>query len=179
MLKGNFFAFFDFSFITDKDEEGSSFFGVFQMILFLFSVVVISLMTHRLLRYKGSIITDDFSSFINVFGYLFAYFLLKRILEFGFSFLFLIRERIQFFIISKSKYFHSLAFLLYIIAILSEYAEVNQLYAYCFAGFLFVIRSVLYSIRNKKLIFNNLFYYILYICTFEIAPLFVLFKLMF
>lgn len=179
MLKENFFAFFDFSFITDKDEEGSSFFDIFQIVLFLFSVAVISLMAHSLLRYKEAIIADDFSSFLNVFGCLFAYFLLKRILEFGLSFLFLIRESTQFFIISKSKYFHSLAFLLYITIILSEYAKVNQLYAYCFTGFLFVTRFILYSIRNKKLIFNKLFYYILYICAFEIAPLFVLFKLMF
>lgn len=178
-LKQNFFALFDFSLIEDEDTEGINFLDVFQAVLFLFSVTVLALLTYNFLRYKVPRISDGFSSYSGVFIVLLVYFLLKRALEFGLSFLFLIRESIRFFMISKSKYYYSVSFLLYIAIILCEYAGVDQVFAFWLAGFLFVARFVLYAIRNKNLIFGKLFYFILYICAFEIAPLFVLFKLIF
>lgn len=42
---------------------------------------------------------------------------------------------------------------------------------------LLAIRYALLLINNKKLIFNNLFYFILYLCALEIAPLVIFFKL--
>ncbi|TXD53560.1 DUF4271 domain-containing protein [Polaribacter sp. IC066] len=178
-LKQNFFAFFDFSLIEDEDTEGINFFDTFQIIIFLFSVTTLSLLTYRFLDDKGVRISDGFSSYSSIFIILLVYFVVKGMLEFGLSFLFLIREGVRFFMISKSKYLYSLSFLLYIAFVLCEYAGVNHLFAYYLAGFLFVARFVSYSIRNKKLIFSKLFYFILYICAFEIAPLFVLFKLIF
>ena len=178
-LKESFFAFFNFSFIEDEDIEGTNFFDPFQIVIFLFSVLILALVAHNFLTYKVPEITASFSSFSAVFLSLLVYFVIKRIIEFLLSLLFLIRNSIQFFIISKANYLYSLSFLVYIAMILCEYAHVNQLYVFYFTGFLFITRFVLYSIRNKKLIFSKLFYFILYICAFEIAPLFVLFKLMF
>ncbi|MFT6064951.1 MAG: hypothetical protein ACJAQX_000812 [Polaribacter sp.] len=178
-LKENCFAFFDFSIVTDEDIESESFLDTVQTVVLLFSTTILSLITYNFLRYKVATFSDGFSSFSNIFIILLVYFLSKKILEFGLSYLFLIRNSIRFFTISKSKYLYSLSFLLYIAIILCEYANLNYLYVFCFAGFLFVARFILYSIRNKKLVFNKLFYFMLYICAFEIAPLFVLFKLMF
>ncbi|MEN8766771.1 MAG: DUF4271 domain-containing protein [Polaribacter sp.] len=44
---------------------------------------------------------------------------------------------------------------------------------------LFILKVVLLFVNNKNLILSKLFYIILYICAFEIAPLFLLFKLIF
>ena len=43
--------------------------------------------------------------------------------------------------------------------------------------FLLIIRYSLLLINNKKLIFNNLFYFILYLCALEIVPLVIILKL--
>jgi hypothetical protein len=179
-LKKNFFGFFKVSFIEDEDlDNNNKFLDAFGIVIFFFLVTVVSLLIHNFILYKRPTVSDSFSIFLNVFLVLLVYFLAKRILEIVFSFLFLIKESIQVFSFYKARTLYSLSFLLYIAIVLCEYAGINQLYSYYFAGFLFIARFVLYSVRNKNLIFNKLFYFILYICAFEIAPLFVLLKLMF
>jgi hypothetical protein len=178
-LKKNFFGFFKVNFIEDEDLDNNKFLDTFEIVIFFFLVTVLSLLTHSFILYKSPTISDSFSTFLNVFLVLLMYFLTKRILEIVFSFLFLIKESIQVFSFYKARTLYSLSFLLYIAIVLCEYAGINQLYSYYFAGFLFIARFVLYFPGNKNLIFNKLFYFILYICAFEIAPLFVLFKLMF
>lgn len=42
---------------------------------------------------------------------------------------------------------------------------------------LLLIRYSLFLLNNKKLIFSNLFYFIMYLCTLEIAPLIIILKL--
>lgn len=178
-LKESFFTFFNVSFLEDEDTEATNFFDPFQMVIFFFSVVVLSLITHKFIVFKVVNFQNTFAAFLQIFIALFTYFLVKRILEYLLSLLFLIKKGIHFFIISKYNYLYSLSFLAYIALILNEYATINERYIFYFTGFLFVTRLIFFSIRNKKLIFNKLFYFILYICAFEIAPLFVLSKLMF
>jgi hypothetical protein len=178
-LKESFFAFFNLSFLEDDATEPTSFFDPFQIVIFFFSVVVLSLITHKLILFKIVNFQNTFATFLQVFIALLTYFLAKRILEYFLSLLFLIKKGIHFFLISKYNYLYSLSFLTYIALILNQYALINELYIFYFTGFLFITRFIFFSIRNKKLIFSKLFYFILYICAFEIAPLFVLSKLMF
>ena len=178
-LKESFFTFFNLSFLEDEDIEPTNFFDPFQIIIFFFSVVVLSLLTHRAIVFKIVNFQNTFATFLEIFIALLTYFLAKRVLEYFLSLLFLIKKGIHFFLVSKYNYLYSLSFLTYIALILNEYAAINELYLFYFTGFLFIIRFIFFSIRNKKLIFNKLFYFILYICAFEIAPLFVLSKLMF
>jgi hypothetical protein len=178
-LKENFFGFFKVNFIKDEDLNSNKFLDAFQLVLFLFFVTVFSLLTHNFMGYLLPNFSNSLATFFNVFVVLLIYFLTKRILEFVLTFLFMIKETIQVFSFYKTRSLYSLSFFVYIAVILCEYTLINQLYSFYFAGFLFATRFVLYSVRNKNLIFNKLFYFILYICAFEIAPLFVLFKLMF
>lgn len=178
-LKESFFTFFNLSFLEDEDAEPTNFFDPFQIVIFFFSVVVLSLITHQVIVFKIVNFQNTFSTFLQVFIALLIYFSAKRILEYFLSLLFMIKKGIHFFIILKYNYLYSLSFLTYIALILNEYATINELYIFYFTGFLFITRFIFFVIRNKKLIFNKLFYFILYICAFEIAPLFVLSKLMF
>lgn len=178
-LKEIFFAIINFTLIEDEDLEGSSFFDIFQIVIFLFSLSTISLLVYKIKLYYSSDNSGNITSFLTFFGGLLFYFLIKRIFEYALSLLFLMKNNLQFFMISKTDYLYSISFLLYIAMILCEYANINEIYVFCFAVFLLAVRFVFILIRNKKLIFNKLFYFILYICALEIAPLFVLFKLMF
>ncbi|MGK0447800.1 MAG: hypothetical protein ACJA2M_001579, partial [Polaribacter sp.] len=120
-----------------------------------------------------------FSSFFSIFLSLLSYFLFLKVVEYLFSQVFLIKTKVRFFLVSKSNYLNAISFLLYIAIVLSEYANLKQIYLYYFAAFLFFLRFVFHLVSNKNLVFKKLFYFILYICAFEIAPLFTLFKLMF
>ena len=178
-LKESFFTILNFTFIEDEDIEGNSFFDAFQIVIFIFSVTTISLLIYKVKLYYLPDSSVDLTSFLTFFVGLLFYFLIKRIFEYALSLLFLIKKRLQFFIISKTDYLYSISFLLYIALILCEYVNINEVYIFCFAVFLLMTRFIFILVRNKKLIFNKLFYFILYLCAFEIAPLFVLFKLMF
>jgi hypothetical protein len=178
-LKASLYSLFNKNFINTESKDNTSFFDVFQIVFFLFSAIVISLLVFNFKMYTS--VTNDarFSSFLSVLIGLSSYFLLLKILENVFLYVFLIKKEVRFFIISKSNYLNAISFLLYIAIVLNEYAYLKQTYLYYFACFLFLVRFVFHVVSNKNLIFRKLFYFILYICAFEIAPLFILFKLMF
>jgi len=178
-LKGSAYSLFNINFMKSEAKEKTNFFDAFQIVLFLFSVIVISLLAFSFKSYNLTTDYEGFSSFLSTFLILLSYFLVLRTLSYLFSNLFLVKNELHFFIISKSFYLYNISFLLYIAIVLNEYANLQDIYLYYFAVFLFFTRFVIHSITNKNLIFNKLFYFILYICAFEIAPLFILFKLLF
>ena len=178
-LKESFFAFFNFGFLEDDDVDSVRFFDAFQIVIFFFTITVLSLVVFKFKIYLLPESTDNFVTYLTVYVGLLFYFLIKKILEYALSLLFFIKNKVQFYFKSKNNYLFNISFLVYIALILCEYANVNQLYLFYFAAFLFGVRFIFSLVINKKLIFNQLFYFILYICAFEIAPLFVLFKLMF
>ncbi|MDD7915428.1 DUF4271 domain-containing protein [Polaribacter ponticola] len=163
---------------SDSDEK-TGFLDVFQIVLFLFTLLILSLIVFKFNIYKLSLSVERFSLFFSIFLVLSTFFLIKRTLEHLFSILFLIKKEIDFFIKSKYNYLYVISFLLYIAMILCEYGNFKQTLLLSFSAFLLVLRFVLVVVINKKLIFSKLFYFILYFCAFEIAPLFILFKLMF
>ena len=178
-LKRIFFSLFNVNLIESDSDEKTGFLDVFQIVLFLFTLLILSLIVFKFNIYKLSLSVERFSLFFSIFLVLSTFFLIKRTLEHLFSILFLIKKEIDFFIKSKYNYLYAISFLLYIAMILCEYANFKQTLLLSFSAFLLVLRFVLVVVINKKLIFSKLFYFILYFCAFEIAPLFILFKLMF
>ena len=178
-LKGTAFSFLNITSIEDEIEENNSFLNVFQSVLFLFSVVVLALLLYKFLLLYTVSIEQGFYTFIKVISFVFSYFIAKRLLEFLFSRLFLINKQVKFFLFSKSIYLYSVSLFLLIGLILVEYSQLNTVFLIYFSVILFSIRFLLHVLNNKKLILNELFYFILYLCAFEIAPLFILFKLLF
>lgn len=178
-LKGNVLSLFNIHFVESETENNSTFFDAFQIVIFIFNVIVLSLLVFSFKTYRSSINIVSFSSYLPIFLSLLSYFLIKRTLEYLLIHLFLIKKEVHFFIVSKINYLHTITFFLYIAIVLNEYAGLKQEYLFYFAALLFIVRFVIHVVSNKNLIFNKLFYFILYICAFEIAPLFLLFKLMF
>ena len=112
-------------------------------------------------------------------SYLFSYVVLRFIVVFALFSVFQFHSKLSFFMTSKRGYLYSISVGLFFLNVFYFYAFQYQYFL--FAGFtvLFSLRFSLILINNKNLIIKELFYFILYLCAFELAPLFVLFRLIF
>ncbi|WP_422897636.1 DUF4271 domain-containing protein [Polaribacter staleyi] len=178
-LRGSVYSLINPTFLETEIEENSSFFNSFKSVIFIFSVFVLSLLIYKIYLHFTPYSPEGFYVFLKICGVVFSYFVVKRLLEFLLSSLFLIHKKLDFFLVSKSIYLYAVSFLLLIALVLEEYSPLNTQFLVYFSGVLFSIRFIFHGVRNKKLIFSELFYFILYLCAFEIAPLFILFKLLF
>jgi hypothetical protein len=136
--------------------------------------LVISLIT---LQDKATL-SVSFSSFTTTFSLVSSYFVIKSFLEVAFSSLFLIKKELRFYIVSKFAYLYSISFFLLISFVVCQFGPLNVSSFSYIVILLFFIRFIFHVSINKNLIFSELFYFILYLCAFEIAPLLTLFKLM-
>ena len=178
-LKGSLSSLINNSFIETEIEDNSSFFNLFQSIIFVFSMLVLSLFLFKIMLFYFGENAHNLFSYFKILSVVFSYFTIKWLLEFLFSHLFKINKQVKFFLVSKHNYLYSISFFLLIAVVLVEYSQLNTSFLVYFSIVLFSIRFLFHVINNKKLVFSKLFYFILYLCAFEIAPLFILFKLMF
>jgi len=178
-LKTIVYSFFNKSYITTEVENRTSYFTGFNFILFIFIIINLSLFLYfvQTTFYKGT--GEGFILFIKILFGTSIYFIIKWFLEYLIAVLFLIKSEIRYFVVSKSMYIYAVTFFLYIAIILITYTSLNTVFLSYFGLSLFLIRFVFHVMNNKNLILSKLFYFILYLCTFEIAPLFILFKFMF
>ena len=177
-LKGYVFALFNKGFIEDEVEEDTFFFRPFYGLLLVFSSIALALVISLLVSERKVGFLFSFSSFLTVFAIVFTFFVIKISLEIGLSRLFLIKKQVRFYVVSKFSYLYSISFFLLILFVLFQFGPINSSAFICITLGLFFLRYSLHTFINKKLVFSELFYFILYICAFEIAPLLILFKLM-
>jgi hypothetical protein len=177
-LKGYAFALFNKSFLEDEVEEDTSFFSSFYSLLFLFSCTVLALVISLLISERNEDFSFSFSFFLLVLGIIFSYFTLKSILELLIVRLFLIKKQVRFYIVSKFGYLYSISFFLLVLFVLFQFGPLNFSFFITIASGFFFLNFVFHVFNNKKLVFSKLFYYILYLCAFEISPLIIMFKLM-
>ena len=178
-LKGNLFSLVKNSFIETEIEEKNTVFNLFESLIFTFSMLVFSLLVYKTVLLYVDDVVLGINTYFKIVAFIFSYFLIKWLLEYLFSVLFLINNQVRFFLVSKSSYLFSISFLIFIGIIITEYTQLNLKFLIYFTLLLFLFRFVFHLVNNKKLIFSKLFYFILYLCAFEIAPLFILFKLSF
>lgn len=169
-------AFFLKGFIAKKTEERESFFNVFNLVLFFFSSiifgVVISLFVQYFLDFKLS-----FMLFIKIYSlvlvYLFVFILLDRII----ANLFEINNEVSYLLSSKIAYLYNTSLLLFPVLVIINYSFTSTFVLFWFLiGFL-LLSILLLVVNNKNLIINKLFYFILYLCALEIAPLLIIYKI--
>lgn len=178
-LKGYAFSLFSKNFIEEEVEEDTSYLNPFQILISLFSGLVLSMVLYNFLIHYSSNVIKGFFTFLMIFLAVFFYFMIKWSLEYLLSIVFKIKKGVRFFMVSKFSYLYSISFLLFVGVILVAYSQLNTRFLLYFSILLFLLRFILHIFNNKKLIFSKLFYFILYFCAFEIAPLLILFKLMF
>ena len=177
-LKGYVFALFNKGFIESEAEEDILFFSSFYSLLFVFSATVLALIISLLASEINVAFSLTFSSFLSVLKLVFSYLIVKRFLELAFARLLLIKKQVRFFLVCKLSYLYSISFFLLVFYILFLFSPLNYFYFTVIILGLFTLRYLFLLTSNKKLVFSELFYFILYICAFEIAPLLTLFKLM-
>jgi hypothetical protein len=177
-LKGYVFALFNKGFIEDEAEEDTSFFSSFYSLLFVFSGIVLALIMSLFASEIKVGFSLTFSSFLSVLKLVFSYLIVKRFLELAFARLLLIKKQVRFYLVCKLSYLYSISFFLLVFCILFYFSPLNYLCFTLITLAVFFLRYLFLLSNNKKLVFSELFYFILYICAFEIAPLLTLFKLM-
>jgi len=178
-LKEYFFAFFNKGFIFSEIEERASLLNRFSVVLFFFTTGTFGLLTFFLMNYFSQEVFLEISLFWKTLLFFVGYLTVKRILEKLFVILFSIQTETVSFLTAKSIYTHTISLWTFPVLILFFYAALPNQILFGFILFLFVIKLALLFANNKNLILSKLFYIILYICAFEIAPPFLLFKLMF
>ena len=176
-LKGYVFALFNKSFIEDEVEENTSFFSSFYSLLFIFSSVVLALITSFLVAETNKNTSFSLSSFFLILGIIWSYFTIKSLLEIGVIRLFFIKKEVRFYVVSKFGYLYSISFFLIILFVLFRFGPLNFSFFIAATLGLFFLKFVFQVVNNKNLVFGKLFYFILYLCAFEIAPLLIMFKL--
>ena len=178
-LKEYFFAFFNKGFIASEIEERTSALNRFSFVLFFFTNVIFGLLTFLLINYfarEGFLEISFFWKTLLVFG---GYLTVKRILEKFFVILFSMHTQTVSFLTAKNIYTHTIGLWVFPTLILFYYTALPKKIFLMFLTLLIIMKLGLLLVNNKNLILSKLFYIILYICAFEIAPLFILFKSIF
>jgi hypothetical protein len=178
-LKAYFFAFFNKSFIISEIEERPSSINWFSVLFTLFSITSNTLFICFLAQKYLEIEPFNLQWFWTLFIFSFFYLIVKWLVEQSITLLFSIGNEVKFFLTSKNTYLLALSLWIFLPLVFLFYSDFNQTVLISIISFFFFFRVVLVLRNNKKLILNKLFYFILYICALEIAPLFILYKSIF
>jgi len=164
------------------NKEKNIFLNLFQILFFIVQLLSISLILYFLNPFLGlKIGFTGFKLYIVVCIGVSLYFAFRLLTGIFLAFIFNIKPIHQKFSFEKISYFNNLILWILPLLILSSYAKqfddlIFKITIFVFL-FLLIIRYSLLLINNKKLIFNNLFYFILYLCALEIVPLVIILKL--
>lgn len=164
------------------NKEKNTVFNGFQIPFFLIKTLIISLLLYHINVFFN--ISSDiigFWGYGKILIYVSIYFLIRYVIGMTISEVLSFQKPYRKMVFDKLNYFNNV--ILWIIPMVLIYSYVNS-YKIFFFNILFLISIALLVVRyglllanNKNLIFNNIFYFILYLCALEIAPFVIIFKL--
>ena len=175
-LKGYTAAFFNKGFVEIEAEESYFSFSFFHLGFSLFTFLMLSITIFLTVKQDSVFLFEDYLLYT---FYLFSYVILRFLAVFALFSVFQFTSKLSFFMTSKRAYLYSISIALLFLNVFYFYAFQNQYLLFTGLTVLFSLRFSLIVINNKNLIIRELFYFILYLCAFELAPLFVLFRLIF
>lgn len=154
----------------------------FQISLFTVQLLTISLFIHLIISYfKPEITVSNYNSFLIIVALVLLYFGIRFFLGLFLAFIFNLKEVHKKLVYEKINYFNNLILWSLPILIILVYATKYQPIIFKITITTFILLLILrYAIvlrNNKKLIFSDLLYFILYLCALEIAPLVIILKL--
>lgn len=169
-------------FATYFNKEKKNIFNWYQVLFFLIQILVFSLIFYEISSYFEPVF-----QYLNVHIYLIIlagvllYFTIRFLIGWFLAFIFDLGEIHKKIHYEKLNYFNSLSlsilpFLLFLFYA-DNYKSVLSKTTIIVFILLLVIRYIWVIRNNKKLIFSNLLYFILYLCALEIAPLVIILKL--
>ena len=175
-LKGYTAALFNKGFVEIEAEESYFSFSFFHLGFSLFTCWMLSITIFLTVKQDSVFLFEDYLLYT---FYLFSYVILRFLAVFALFSVFQFTSKLSFFMTSKRAYLYSISIALLFLNVFYFYAFQNQYLLFTGLTVLFSLRFSLIVINNKNLIIRELFYFILYLCAFELAPLFVLFRLIF
>ncbi len=165
-------------FMENELAENNAFFSIFSLLFLVFSTLSFSLLIVTILDLY--LIPDMFSliNFLMVSAGLLIFQIVQNLIQTGIRSLFSIKNKVvEVLIISQRSYAYSFSIFIFLINMLCYYSDLNAKFGMYTAVLVLGVGLLYFLNTNKKLILSKLFYFILYLCAFKLAPLLVLFKL--
>ncbi len=175
---GYVMSIFNKGFVEIEAEEKNIRFSFFHIGFSFFTFLMLSISMYFVI-YQQAEKEAFLFHYLKFSSYLLLFMFTKFLLELLLIELFEIKEKLAHFLFSKRSYSYSISIGLFIVNLVYFYSFQNQSFLLTGGISLLSIRFLLIVFYNKNLIIKELFYFILYLCAFELAPLFVLFRLIF
>jgi len=182
LLHTSIFFFKKNKLISYLSKEKNIFFNLYQVLSFIVQLLSLSLFIYFITPLLNIETTNNnLELYLKItFGVGF-YYLIRFLIGSIFSAIFNLEKLHKKISYEKINYFNNLIlWILPLLVLTCYYKYLGDLFlkiTLIIFVILAIIRYVFLVINNKKLIFNNLFYFILYLCVLEIAPLVIIIKL--
>lgn len=172
LISGKFFR---------ESKKEKSYFGAFTQSLFLTQTLIISLILYFILIGLNISEEKNYLLFIKILLLYFVFIVGKYLVEKMLGVLFSLEEKLDEYIFFKITYKNFLSLCLLPIIIMISYVWMGNLLFFKVLVLFYLIVNALflwyYYHQNQKFISQNFYYFILYLCTFEIAPYFIVYKI--
>jgi len=155
-------------------KDGSLLMSWFTVIMFFVQLISLSFFVQLILDYYNIVSKHDYVVFIQIFTIFLVFILAKFLIEKIIATVFDIEEQADMYNMTKVSYRTYIALLLFPINVFLFYNNnTSFLLISCIVSIVLVANLLTYinSIKTyQNIVFGNLLYYILYLCTLEIAP---------
>lgn len=172
------------SYFLDYANELSESFSMFHVLLFVVQNLIFTILFYNYFFFEevSHLFGADWLGALRIFTGLSLYFIFQLVFGKTASIIFRFEELYTAIRVYKFSYLKVAAFALLPVLLLQNYAfQENRDALVMGTAFVFVsvlfLRVILIVVKNNKLIIERLFYFILYLCTLEIAPLLIIYKL--
>jgi hypothetical protein len=164
------------------NKEKNIFFNLYQVLSFVVQLLSISLLLYFTTTFFDVKTTDNnIILYLKIVFGVGLYFLFRFVIGGVLSVIFNLETVHKKIFYEKTSFFNNLILWVLPFLVLTSYSKyLDSLFlkiTLVVFIILSIIRYVILIINNKKLAFNHLFYFILYLCVLEIAPLVIIFKL--
>lgn len=165
-------------------KESNRTFNTFSNVMHLVQLLSFTLLAYLIFQKWAKINETQFElNYMELLGFITLYFAGKLIVVKFIGLIFKFNKLQDDLVFLKISYLNLIAiYFIPLIAFLTYTEIINKLIiniSIIYILFLFIFSYLLILLNNKKTIYNNFFYFILYICTLEIAPLLIVMKLVF
>ncbi|ASV30519.1 DUF4271 domain-containing protein [Maribacter cobaltidurans] len=154
-------------------------FNWFHILLTVFQIINISLFLYLTWRaYSSPEIKVPNVTFFVILGFIFLFVLTKMFLQLGNGFIFGSYGTINELLFKKASYLNYSSIVLFLANILLSFVYINSMTVVLSAIVLFIIINIIGWVTvvriHQKFISSYFFYFILYLCALEIAPLIIM-----
>ena len=170
---------FNNTYINDYSKSTPLLLNNFHIVFFIISGTIISLIAFSFLEMKHIIAdSDGIMYFLKIFVFVMIFMVLRAIIGYWIGVLFEKEQEQLYITFIKMSYLVNFCFAVFPFLVISFYVD-SQLYkSLFFIGSILLLLFYYFLIlkENQKLIFSNIFYFILYLCALEISPLVIIYK---